>query len=640
MIWAGLIIWATTNAVNVTDGLDGLAGGSALMGFGAFMIIGYWAFRNPEIYGAVVNPLDLAALAAAFAGACMGFLWFNAAPGRIIMGDVGALGLGSALALLALTMNTQLLLVLICGLNVMEAGSVALQMGVFKASGRKQRLFRMSPIHHHFELVGWPETTVIIRFWLIAAICVAAALGLFIGDFTRISSGSAVRSLVYGLAVAGAATVRALPRAGSTSSPSTTRSTPAGGRWPRSSASSWSSRPTTDASSPGSSPPATSSCRRPACPRPTACSPSPRPPGARSSARSSWPTGGSRSARGPAADARRHRHRRQDDDDAPGRRDARRRRVRAVAAGNTDVPLVAGARPRRRRLRRRVHELPPGVDRAFRGDAAAWLNLAPDHLNWHASMATYEAGQGARSSPAAADDVAIGFAADPVVMAHLARRRAAAARSGWPAPTTASRARARRRSSGTGRRRSPAMRRALPHDLTNGLAAAALVLEAGLAGPTPWPPALARFVGPRTASSWSARPAACAGSTTPRRRRRTPPRRHPGLRSGRAHRRRAQQGPRPGADGRRGRSASGRRRHRRGGRRRRGHVRRPGPWSRRRRWPRPSSGPASWPGAATSSCSRRAAPASTGTPTAGTPPAATTSAASSRHGTPRLEAPT
>ena len=133
VVWAGLIIWATTNAVNVTDGLDGLAGGSALMGFGAFMIIGYWAFRNPEIYGAVVNPLDLAALAAAFAGACMGFLWFNAAPARIIMGDVGALGLGSALALLALTMNTQLLLVLICGLNVIEAGSVALQMGVFKA---------------------------------------------------------------------------------------------------------------------------------------------------------------------------------------------------------------------------------------------------------------------------------------------------------------------------------------------------------------------------------------------------------------------------------------------------------------------------------------------------------------------------
>jgi phospho-N-acetylmuramoyl-pentapeptide-transferase len=185
VVFCGFIVWATTNAVNVTDGLDGLAGGSALMGFAAFTIIAYWAFRNPDFY-AVVNPLDLAVLAAAFAGACAGFLWFNAAPARIFMGDVGALGIGAALALLAITTNTQLLILLICGINVMEAGSVAVQMGVFKASGRKKRLFRMSPIHHHFELVGWPETTVIIRFWIIAAICVASALAIFIGDFTRL----------------------------------------------------------------------------------------------------------------------------------------------------------------------------------------------------------------------------------------------------------------------------------------------------------------------------------------------------------------------------------------------------------------------------------------------------------------------
>ncbi len=189
VIFAGLVIWATTNAVNVTDGLDGLAGGSALMGFGAFMIIGFTTFRfHDDVYMAVVNPLDLTALAAAFAGACMGFLWFNAAPAKIIMGDVGALGIGSALAMLALTTNTELLLVLICGINVMEAGSVAVQMTVFKASGRRKRLFRMSPIHHHFELIGWPETTVIIRFWLICAVCVAAALGIFIGDYTRVAA--------------------------------------------------------------------------------------------------------------------------------------------------------------------------------------------------------------------------------------------------------------------------------------------------------------------------------------------------------------------------------------------------------------------------------------------------------------------
>ncbi len=186
VLWAAIIIWATSNAVNVTDGLDGLAGGSALMSFLAFTIIAYWAFRNPGIYAAVVNPLDLAVLAAGFAGACGGFLWFNAAPARIIMGDVGALGVGTALALLSLGTDTQFLLVLICGINVIEAGSVAVQMGVFKASGRKKRLFRMSPVHHHFELLGWPETTVIIRFWIIQGVCVATALAIFIGDFTRL----------------------------------------------------------------------------------------------------------------------------------------------------------------------------------------------------------------------------------------------------------------------------------------------------------------------------------------------------------------------------------------------------------------------------------------------------------------------
>ena len=184
VLWAGTMIWATSNAVNVTDGLDGLAGGSALMGFLAFTIVGYIALRYPTIYD-VVNPLDMAVLAAAFAGACGGFLWFNAAPARIFMGDVGALALGTALSLLALTLNTHLLLILICGINVMEAGSVAVQMIVFRASGRKKRLFRMSPIHHHFELGGWPETTVIIRFWLISGICVASALALFIADFSK-----------------------------------------------------------------------------------------------------------------------------------------------------------------------------------------------------------------------------------------------------------------------------------------------------------------------------------------------------------------------------------------------------------------------------------------------------------------------
>lgn len=188
VLWAGTIIFATTNAVNVTDGLDGLAAGSALFGFIAFTGIAFWALRNPSIYGAVVNPYDLAVLAAAFAGACAGFLWWNAAPARIFMGDVGALALGSALALLALTTNTQLLLILICGINVIEAGSVGLQMAVFRASGRRRRLFLLSPIHHHFEVKGWPETTIIVRFWLISGACVAAAVAVFVADFTQQAS--------------------------------------------------------------------------------------------------------------------------------------------------------------------------------------------------------------------------------------------------------------------------------------------------------------------------------------------------------------------------------------------------------------------------------------------------------------------
>ena len=186
VLWAGMIIFATTNAVNVTDGLDGLAGGSAMFGFTAFGIIAFLGFRNRDIYADIVNPYDLAVFAVAFAGACAGFLWWNAAPARIFMGDVGALGLGAALALLALTTNTQLLLPILAGLNVIEIGSVAVQMIVFKATrGQEASCSACRPIHHHFEMAGWPETTVIIRFWLIAGIFVVLGIGLFVADFTH-----------------------------------------------------------------------------------------------------------------------------------------------------------------------------------------------------------------------------------------------------------------------------------------------------------------------------------------------------------------------------------------------------------------------------------------------------------------------
>jgi phospho-N-acetylmuramoyl-pentapeptide-transferase len=189
VLWAGLIIFATTNAVNVTDGLDGLAGGAAMLAFTAFAIIAFLAFRNHELYESVVNPYDLAVFAVAFAGACAGFLWWNAAPAKIFMGDVGALGLGAALAMLALSTDTHLLLPILCGLNVLEIGSVAVQMGVFKATKGKRRVFRLSPVHHHFEMVGWPETTIIIRFWLIAGMFVVSGLGLFVADFTHLLGG-------------------------------------------------------------------------------------------------------------------------------------------------------------------------------------------------------------------------------------------------------------------------------------------------------------------------------------------------------------------------------------------------------------------------------------------------------------------
>ena len=184
VVWAVLLIMASTNAVNLTDGLDGLAAGSSLFAFAAFTVIGFWAFRNPEIYD-VEHALDLAVVAAAMLGGCTGFLWWNAHPAKIFMGDTGSLAIGAGLAGLALTLNTALLLPVVGALFAIETLSVIIQVVSFRGFGGK-RVFRMAPIHHHYELSGWPETTVIVRFWIVAGLATALALGLFYADFTTI----------------------------------------------------------------------------------------------------------------------------------------------------------------------------------------------------------------------------------------------------------------------------------------------------------------------------------------------------------------------------------------------------------------------------------------------------------------------
>jgi phospho-N-acetylmuramoyl-pentapeptide-transferase len=182
-VLAVLLILATTNAVNLTDGLDGLASGSAILSFAAFVVIGFWAFRHPGVY-ALPHALDLSVVAAAMLGGCAGFLWWNAAPARIIMGDTGSLAIGAALACLALSTNTALLLPIVGGLYVAETLSVIIQVGSFRIFHR--RVFRIAPVHHHFEHAGWPETTIVVRFWLLAGLCTALALGLYYADFIHI----------------------------------------------------------------------------------------------------------------------------------------------------------------------------------------------------------------------------------------------------------------------------------------------------------------------------------------------------------------------------------------------------------------------------------------------------------------------
>ena len=187
IIWANIMIAGTSNGVNLTDGLDGLATGASTMVFGAYVLISLWTFnqncqRNPGIKCYEVrDSQDLAIVAAACMGACFGFLWWNASPAKIFMGDTGSLALGGGLAGLAICTRTELLVIILAGLFVLEALSVIAQVTSFKLTGK--RVLRMAPLHHHFELLGWDEITVTIRFWIIAGLFAALGLSIFYAEW-------------------------------------------------------------------------------------------------------------------------------------------------------------------------------------------------------------------------------------------------------------------------------------------------------------------------------------------------------------------------------------------------------------------------------------------------------------------------
>jgi phospho-N-acetylmuramoyl-pentapeptide-transferase len=189
MVWIWFLVTATTNSVNLTDGLDGLAAGASVMALGAYTLLSLWQYRQNCSFGQVVqcydvrDPLDLAMFAGAAAGATFGFLWWNTAPASIFMGDTGSLSLGGAIAALAILSRTELLLPLLAGLFLVVALSVIGQVGSYKLTGR--RMFRMAPLHHHFEMLGWAEIQIVVRFWIIQGLFVALGLGLFYAEWIR-----------------------------------------------------------------------------------------------------------------------------------------------------------------------------------------------------------------------------------------------------------------------------------------------------------------------------------------------------------------------------------------------------------------------------------------------------------------------
>ncbi|MCZ2402358.1 phospho-N-acetylmuramoyl-pentapeptide-transferase [Paenarthrobacter sp. Z7-10] len=191
VIWSNLIVTAATNGVNLTDGLDGLAAGASVMVFGAYTLMGIWqsnqgcgsvrASTHNVCYD-VRDPLDLALLAVIIFGALIGFLWWNTSPAKIFMGDTGSLAIGGAVAGFAILSRTEILLAIIGGLFVLITLSVIIQVGFFKLT-KGRRVFKMAPLQHHFELKGWAEVTVVVRFWILCGLMVAVGLGAFYAEW-------------------------------------------------------------------------------------------------------------------------------------------------------------------------------------------------------------------------------------------------------------------------------------------------------------------------------------------------------------------------------------------------------------------------------------------------------------------------
>ncbi|MBU4214728.1 MAG: phospho-N-acetylmuramoyl-pentapeptide-transferase [Actinobacteria bacterium] len=189
VVWANFLITAWSNAVNLTDGLDGLATGASLIVFGAYVLVGVW--QSNQTCQAVASagarcyetrdPLAMAVVAAAITGSLFGFLWWNTSPAQIFMGDTGSLALGGALAAISILTRTEVLAAIIGGLFVLEVVSDVIQIGWFKATGK--RAFKMAPLHHHFELSGWNEVTIVVRFWIITGLCVAVGIGVFYAEW-------------------------------------------------------------------------------------------------------------------------------------------------------------------------------------------------------------------------------------------------------------------------------------------------------------------------------------------------------------------------------------------------------------------------------------------------------------------------